>query len=75
MHDARLLAKVLYGKAKSKEQVTGSKGEKNKMQGTYIQKAGVTGRQFWAQNPEPIKFALCLKTALPIFSKSCLSIA
>ena len=43
MHDARLLAKVLYGKAKSKEQVTGSKGEKNKMQGTYIQKAGVTG--------------------------------
>ena len=43
MHDARLLAKVLYGKAKSKEQVTGSKGEKNKMQGTYIQKVGVTG--------------------------------
>ena len=62
MHDARLLAKVLYGKAKSKEQVTGSKGEKTKCKAYTFKKLELLKlklRQFWAQNPEPFKFALC----------------
>ena len=55
------------------------------LQITYIQKAGDPGdksppifwifRQFFAANAEPFKFALCLKTALPMFSKLCSDIA
>ena len=30
---------------------------------------------FFAENAEPFKFALCLETALPIFSKLCSNIA
>ena len=54
---------------------------KIKVPRVYIQKAGDPGdktphffgfsAKFVAENPEIFKFALCLETALPMFSKLC----